>query len=449
MAVSASTLKPVFNIGEFSVTTSLTIPSDDLSDALSFSLPSPIYPQLPNLEYSTTPVVPSVWTLARLTYNGTEVFKNAQFDSPPAAAPTAPQSIISVSGVDGVDELYQDANPIPLVKDSNGNVASGTYVLTLIYIYQDDNLVWYADTIVYPAISYAFTEQKPSLDQWYDTGLPKLSLLDNAVYQLNGTTPTRNVEFILYPPQNRAEVTTTTTNIQEVSYDSFWTGGNEFQYTVLLTYSLSDKNIVNLQRAYKAFTVYNVSRCDIFNCLNDLYTRFTDSNCGTKQKAILQQDIIEATNLSVQILTGSGCGEDTFSATLDAFNALCGSTCECSSTEPTQLNAANVVPLTSIQTVASTTATTEVDLSAGSTVFVQMSAAGGTTEISATNITQYAEYRFIFTRESGTQDATFDAAIFFDGDGAVATVTPLTTNKVILTFFATTSTTLTMQSRND
>lgn len=448
MALTTATAKPVFNIGSFNVDTGLDIPAITLSNKITFEFSELVSEATPSPSFDPSGTTGNIFVLFSIDYNGTQIYENAQFSAVSGAGLTDPDITIAVSGWGTTPvEAVTINNPIQMVTGLDAQPSSGNYSISLRYFWQyDAGGEWAVNQVDYPTVSYSYTPQTPTLGNWYDTGIPELRLMDETVYQFNGTTPSRESEFILYPPQNKATITTETTDIQEVTYSSFWTGGNEFQYTILVTYDLSDKKIVNVQQKYKDFTIYNISRCDIFNCLNNLYERYVAAPCGTKQKIVTQENLIEANNLALQILSGSGCGEDEYSEILAEFNALCDSSCGCGTGEPVQINAANVVAQTEIQSVTATTATTEIDLSAGSTVTITVSA---DTTLDISNIEQYSNYRFIFIADSGNEVVSFPSADFEDDNGDMADITLNQGGILILDFYAQVTNKLTLVSRSD
>lgn len=447
MSVTSSSAKIKYFVGDFDLDTSLTIPSSSQNDTLTLQFEELISPQL-----SVWGAPPrEIYALLKVTFEGTEIYKNSGYDTiSTSLPPTDPDITITPDGSSGpaTEEVVTVQNYIPLAKDSSGVVQNGLYSIEAKFVYWalDTN---YASEIGTFTANFSFLEKQPSVTTWYDPQTPILRASDSQSYILNSITADRDIEFSLKPPLGNAAVVNTFDNIQSVSYSTFWTGGNELTYTALLTYEYSSYIIVNAQQKYSAFTIYDIDNCKIFNCLNEQYDLWKSSACGGKSEQLAKDALYEATAIAFQITQGLGCNSDELSSLIEDFNELVQCDCGCFDSSPRQLGSASTVLDDNIQNVSATTATTVVDLSEGSTVFMTLSTGGGTTEIQATNIVANTNYRIILTRGFSTQSATFDSDTFQDADGTPAQADTSGDFKVILDFFATDSSTLTLVSRND
>lgn len=427
MALSSSTLKPIFNVGSFNVSTGLTIPSTSLSNKLSFSLPLPIYPQEPSVEYfSTLPVNPSFSVLAKVLFDDEEIYKNAQFDSPPAAVPTAPDVEIRVWGIEDPPENEQIdvIVPIPMILNSNGLPKNGKYEISLIYVFQDDNLDWFAETVTYAPIKFFFKSEQPELTFSYDSSpsAPFLTLSDITQYEINGITADNETEFVMFPPENGAEITTTTEDNQSITFSSFKTGGNELKTTTLLTYDFTTFDIVSVVQGYEAFTIYLINNCAIYDCLDELYTKFKTVDCNTKAGVISQQKLIEANAIGLKLLTGQGC-DKSLSTTLSQFQALCGCECDCLDDTPRVIQAAIAVETSGFQIVTAIGSNTVIDLAAGRKVRL-ITAINTEIFIDSDTIVDFEGYQIEITASAGTPDVTWDSDTIGWTGGAPVTSQP-------------------------
>ena len=444
MAVTSSSAKIEFFVGNFNTETSLTLPNaDDNSMSLKFNPAEPLVPQLPdydNVGFDNT----QIFALHRVTFNGIQIYQNPQYNtSLPTATPPPSSPDITITTTSG--EVAVTNNYIPLILDSTGKPASGTYVFETKFLYVVDGFVSELGTFT---SAYSFEQVVPCLFQKYNTGSsPFLTTGDQSDYDTESVIPAWQTEIILYPPKNKTAIVTTTTNSSSASVSSFFTGGNEMNLVSYFQYSLPSSHINYVVSAYDSFTIYNIDNCSIFECIQSLYSAWSSSECATKKSAITLQDLIKGTSLAQQLITGQFCGGEDLNAILKEFNAICDCDCDCLSEAVVQIGG-TAVPESDIQFVDATTASTEIDLSLGSTVYITLAVAGGTTEIGVKKITANTEYRFVFLRAFGSQAVTFDAAQFEDGAGALAGFTAANTY-IILTLYSRTATLLTLQSKNN
>jgi len=439
MPVTSSTARVEFFIGKFDTETSLTLPNvDDNSMSLRFNPATPVSAQLAFFNNTL------IYALHRVTFNGTQIYQNPQYASFPfSGAPANPDMVIT-QGVP--NETVVTNNYIPMIPDSTGKLANGTYVFETRFVYFSSLSQTNTSELGTFTSAYSFNQVAPSLFQKYNTGsIPFLTTGDQADYDTQSVVPTWQTEIILYPPKNKTLITTILTNSSSTKVTSFFTGGNEMNLVSYFQYNLATSYINYVASAYDSFTIYNIDNCSIFECIQSLYDAWNASECATKKAAITLQDLIKGTALAQQLITGQFCGNEDLNAILQEFNAICDCECDCLNEEVIQISAA--ITRVNIQTVTATTATTTIDLSLGSTVYINL-ATSGTTNIIVTNIDVDTEYRFAFRREFSTQAVTFNAAQFEDGAGALAGFTAANTI-IIMTFYTRAATRLTLESKNN
>lgn len=449
MAVSSSSAKPIFYLGSFNKSTSLTIPHIAAQNTVSLRFSSEVADQLSGYDpYDDD----NIYVLLKITFNGTSVYENSQYGWVTGfSAPTDPDLTIAVGST---DETVTINNYIPLVTDSSGNLSEGNYVVTAEFVYQnsDDDFETTTAT-VFSTAPFQFTTKEPALSYYYTLGNnATLSVTDSQSYVLSGTTATRDVEFVLYPPENRTSITSTVDNIQTASYSSFYSGGNEIRYTILIEYEFTNYIASSVEQKYLSFTVYNVDQCSLFECLENQYQIWRSASCDTQNAANAKAALEEATVLSQLIFNGLGCNSSELSSLIDRFKAVLDCDCDdCLSATPTLIGGSSVTPSSDIQTVEVTESTTTINLALGSTVYVNMNiSGGGISELTATGIVENGNYRLIIYDESADpQTATFDSDVFEDNNGSVLAVTPSSTYYTILDFFAVSSSKLVLVSRND
>ena len=441
MPITSSTARIEFFIGDFDTETSLTLPgADNNSMSLKFNPALPVSGQIPFIPATL------IYALHRVTFNGTQIYQNPQYGVSMVAIPTNPDMVIT-QGVP--NETVVTNNYIPMIPDSTGKLASGNYVFETRFFYVVLAAPPFAFELGTFTSAYSFEQVVPSLFQKYNTGsVPFLTTGDQADYDTESVVPTWQTEIILYPPKNKTAIITTLTNSSSAKVTSFFTGGNEMNLVSYFQYSLPSSYINYVVSAYDSFTIYNIDNCSIFECIQSLYDAWSTSECATKKAAVTLQDLIKGTSLAQQLITGQFCGNEDLNAILQEFNAICDCECDCLSEAVVQIGGTTTVPQADIQLVNATTASTTIDLSLGSTVYISLATAGGTTEISVTNITADTEYRFVFIRGFGTQAATFNAAQFEQSDGALDGFTA-PNNYVIMTFYTRLITRLTLQSKNN
>lgn len=449
MSVTSDSAKIKYFVGNFNYTTGLTLPSVSQKNTLTLNFETDIGDQLADFGNVTGD---EIFVLLHVTLGGTTVYKNQNYDSPSTSvAPTDPDLTISlVLAPPLTTEVTTVQNYIPMVTTSDGATSTGQYVVNARFVYLDDTTsadYTYEDGVF--TSNYSYSEKEPDLSYYYDTLVPRLNVSDETNYTFSGSLPERDTEFVLYPPENRASQTNTFDNVQSVNYSTFYSGGNEVRYTVLMEYEFTNEIIVNAQQEYESFTVYRVDRCKLYDCLNEQYNLWVSSTCSGSLRQQRQDNYNKANGLALQILTGQSCNKTTLTSVIEAFNALCDCDCDCLDETPTLIQPSTAISDDNIQDVISDSAETSVDLSAGSTVNIELTATGGTTELTVTNIEYNKNYRFIVTTDGTSQTLTFDSSIFEDSDGVPLDVDPTGTYRVILDFYAATTGMLSLVSRSD
>jgi hypothetical protein len=442
MSVTSTSAKIKFTIGSFDYDTTLVLPATTEENKLTLEFEELVTSQLTG--WGDIPR--DVYVLLDVKFEGEDWYKNPQYDSPSTTlVPTDPDITIVPDANPATVETVTINNLVPMVTDISGDISIGTYIVNAKFVYWANDTAFGSSVTAFTA-DLSWESKEPTLSEWYDTQTPKLQITDGQSYVIDGVTADRDTEFVLSPPQNRAEVVNTFDNIQKVSYTSFWTGGNEMTYTILLTYTFTTYIIENVQQDYSAFTVYNIDNCKIFNCLKDQYDIWQAATCGTKNEVVAKDMLYKATSIALQITQGLGCNSDELSALIEDFNTLVDCDCGCLDETPTQLGSTSTVTATNRQTVTADTATTTIDLSAGSNVTINVSA---TTELDITNIEQFTNYRLIFVASAGGEVISFPSADFEDDNGVVGDITLDVRGVLILDFYAYLSTKLTLVSRSD
>jgi hypothetical protein len=414
MAITSDSAKIKFYVGSFDYDTTISLPATSLENRFLLQWEGSIAPQLPSFNIDAQ----LLDVLFKITFEGEVIYENPQYaDSSFMAAPTDPD--VSINADENPEEIttYRDFAMVP---SGTGVVSNGKYTVEAKFVYQNiaNDIVFQEGTFI---ANLNFESKSPSLSEWYDQELPSLTITDSQDYMINGVTATTNTEFVLSPPQNRSETTNTYEDIQTVTYSSFWTGGNEMTYTVLIEYDFTSYIIIQAKQDYYQFPIYYMDWCATYDCLNELYNLAIGANCGTKQKSIYQDKWAQATSLIQQIQLGLGCGKSTISGLITQLNDVLDCSCGCLDDTPRQINSGNVVPISDIQFVTATEDETVIDLSAGSTVFLSLDADYGETDISVINFSENGTYKFIVTNVSNDliQQANFDASIFSSPVGDV------------------------------
>jgi len=256
MPVTSSTARVEFFIGKFDTETSLTLPSvDDNSMSLRFNPAISVSAQLAFFNNTL------IYALHRVTFNGTQIYQNPQYGASLLAIPTNPDMVIT----QGVPETVATNNYIPMVLDSTGKLANGTYVFETQFFYLSSASPTYAIELGTFTSAYSFNQVAPSLFQKYNTGsIPFLTTGDQADYDTQSVVPTWQTEIILYPPKNKTLITTILTNSSSTKVTSFFTGGNEMNLVSYFQYNLATSYINYVASAYDSFTIYNIDNCSIF-----------------------------------------------------------------------------------------------------------------------------------------------------------------------------------------
>lgn len=448
MPVTSTTAKVLFNLGDFDYTTSLTLPPTSASNTVSLRFNELVSDQLSgwgsNLPYT-------IFGLLRVSFEGEVIYTNADYETPSEDDPPAtPDITITPDDSPATVETVVIDNYVDLVTGSDGTLSDGDYLVEIKFVYKVSPTLWETEDATSFTATFSYTRQEPITSFWYDQDLPKLTYLDSQDYTQSGTEATTDTEFVLSPPQNRTEVTNTFEDTQTVSYTSFWTGGNEMTYTILVDYEYTDYVTVAAEQTYTPFTIYYLDWCSTYDCLNTLYDLAIGASCGTKQKSVYEDRLAKATSLIQQIKLGLGCGKDTLSGLIEELNEVLDCDCACLDSVPRQLNAGNIVANDQVQTVETSATETEIDLSDGSTVFVEIDVSGDTTEIQASSIEEYGNYTLILKNDSEnpTQTATFETGVFLDPDGDLADVV-IGSYPIVVKLFAQDATTLILTSRSD
>lgn len=439
MAVSTDSAIIKFWVGDFNQDTTLTLPAQTLSNKLALEIDEIVSSQLTG--WGDVPL--DIYVLYKVTFNSVVIYENDDFESPSTVAPPSdPDITIAPDASPATSETITVNNYPSIETNTAGTPTSGNYSVQAKFVYWAFDTSYGSETTTFTA-DFTWEEKEPILTEWYDTTSPRLDITDNQSYIIGGVTADRDIEFNLKPPLDNAEIISIFDNVQKATYTAPWVGGNEVMYTILLTYDFTDHEIINVQQKYDSFTIYFIDNCVIYNCLKDQYDIYKAATCGSKSAAIAKDTLFEATAIALQITQGLGCNSDELSQLIDDFNELLDCECGCVDETPRQLGSTSTVPEVERQSITIDSATTEVDLSEGSTVTF---AANATTELDVSNIEQYNVYRFIFVPNiGGGQEITFPAADF----NGLTTETLVDQEILILTFYATSATELTLQSRND
>ncbi len=444
MAVTSSSAKVKFFVGDFNLSTeSLVLPASSQNNTLTLEIEELISPQLSG--WGDTPL--DIFALLSVDFEGENAYKNAEFDSPSTVSPPSnPEITITPNANPATTESVVINTYVPLVTGDDGKIVSGNYTITAKFVYWAFDTAYGFEEGTFTT-DFQFTENTPSVTTPYNPGTPKLTITDGQTYQINGTTADRDTEFVLYPPENLTPIVNTFDNIQKVSYNSFFTGGNELKYTILLTYTFTDQIIVNAQQVYRPFTIFYVDECSIYSCLNNQYQILENTTCGAGDRVAAQETYWTATGIGFQIINGLGCAEDDLSGLIEGFNKLLDCDCNCLDSTPRQIGATSVIPVAERQSVTTDGALLTVDLSLGSTVSVNVLE---NITIAVSNIEQFNNYRFLFTTTSTDKQVTFSFSQFRGGTGPIIASKTVTADEILLTdFYSELQTELTLVSSND
>lgn len=444
MAITSNTAKVKFFIGDFDYNTTLEVPSASQSNKLTLDFQELISPSLPS--WGTTPI--AIYSLLSVTFEGKNIYENQEYNNafggstePVSADILTTPNTNPATSEDSVVNYY-----VPMIMDKNGLPSNGKYDVSVKFVYWDG-----ANFIITEAYNFSanlnYERIKPSISVWYDQEVPILSMTDTQDYMINGVSASVQTEFNLSPPQNRASIIKTFTDIQNVSYNKFVSGSNELTYTSLITYN-SDYIVVQLEQDYKSFLIYYMDWCSTYTCLGDLYKSSISTTCNPSQKQYFKEKLLSATSLIQQIKLGLGCGKDTLSGLIEELNELLGCDCGCADDKPKVISADTISSISDIQFVTALTDTTLIDLSQGSTVFLSLDVDGGTTDVSVVNFSEYGYYKFVVTNASQdiVQVANFDPLVFNSPVGDV--VINASDEIIINDFFATTASELTLENSN-
>ena len=444
MSVSASSAKVKFFVGDFNLTTGISdFPESNQSNTLSLEIDSIISSQLTG--WGDTPR--EIYCLFSVEFEGQNIYKNVGFDDPdtPFPPPSDPDITITPDANPATTESIVLNNFIPLVFGTDGVLSSGEYVVSVKFVYWGFDSSYVSQTTDFSA-NFSFIEKKPVISNPYNPGTPKLTITDGQTYQIDGVLAERETEFVLFPPEENSPITNTFSDIQSVTYNSFFVGDNSVRYTTLLEYDLTDKVIVNAQQVSKPFIIYYVDNCTIYSCLNSQYDVWKSSDCGASAKESAFSSLIEATSIAYQITEGLGCNDVDLSGLIEDFNKVLNCNCSCLDTSPRQVGASSVVLATDRQSVTTQGSTLTIDLSLGSTVSVNVLE---NVTISIINIEQFNNYRFIFKTTSTDKTVALSLTNFKDSTGSLLPKT-VTANEILITdFYSELQTELTLTSSND
>ena len=443
MAITTDSAKIHFNIGSFNADTTLDVPSDALKNKLYLDIQKEIGEQLTNWDSDFW-----IGVVLKITFEGAVLYKNPEFDN----------ATFSADPVDPDLKIYSDP-PTPqeitnyrnfyMILGNDGVVSNGKYTIESKFVFFNLSGLWAFDEATFVA-NLNYERKKPILSEWYDQGTPSMTVSDAQSYILGSISATVDTEFVLYPPLNKTAITNTFTDVQNVTYGSYWTGGNEINYTALIVYNFPSYIITTLEAKYDSFVVYFLDWCGTYNCLSELYNSANAENCSVKNQTVMQKLWLKATSLIQQIQLGLGCGKESISAKIAELNDTLDCECGCLDETPREITPINKISIGDVQIIEALTADTEVDLNLGKVSFINLDIGGATTEISAINIDKYGEYRFLFknTSQDPTMTATFTSQ-FQDAAGTMVSVAVGNGLTVIVDFFAISDTVLQLVSRSD
>lgn len=447
MAITSDSVKIKFNIGSFDVDTTLDIPEKPLKNKFFLGIEKEIGAQIPNWDDSFNIIT----TLLKITFEGQVLYKNAQFDDAVfSVAPTDPDITIDQDTGGADPQTVTALRNFHMVLDSDGAVANGRYTIESKFVYFGLSPAAYTVESITTIANLTYDRKQPILSEWYDQGIPTMSVTDAQSYVIGSVNATVNNEFVLSPPQNRTERTNTFTDIQNITYGSFWTGGNEMTYTARLDYNFTTYDIVTVEQKYDSFVIYYMDWCATYDCLNELYELATGGNCSVKQKGLYNDRWLKATSIIQQIQLGLGCGKETLSRLIEELNDVLDCECGCLDETPRLISSTNTIDAGDVQYIDALTANTVIDPTKGKVVFVNLDIGGNTTEIDITDIEKYGQYRFMLknTSQDPTMTATFTTK-FQGSAGAMASVAVANGKTVIVDFFAISDTVLQLVSRSD
>lgn len=442
MAVTSSSAKVKFYVGDFDVTTTIAdFPAATQNNTLSLEFEEFISPQLADWG---TPLSLLIYVLFSVDYEGQNIYVNPQFNSfSPTIAPTDPDILITPNADPATSERSDENNFIPLITGTDGELSTGEYTVTARFVYRSNATGNFSSEDGVFTANFSFEEKTPILSNPYNPATPFLTLKDSQSYLIGGVQADRDTEFVLYPPQDGTPVTNLFDNIQQVTYTNFFTGGNNYTYTNLLTYDLSDKVIVNAQQKDGSDTIYDVDSCSLFTCLNNQYELTQSANCGNKVKEQAESALIDATVIAYQITEGLGCANQDLSGLITDFNNTLNCNCNCLNSTPRELGSNAIVTSDERLSVTADSATTDINLAGVSTIAVDVQA---TTTLNITNIEQFKNYRFVFTTGVGGFGVTFPVSEFEGSAGALLDRFPSTSGTLILDFYSSSATILTLVS---
>ena len=442
MAVSTDSAKIKFWVGDFNQDTTLTLPAQTLSNKLALEFDELVSSQLTN--WGDVPL--DIYVLYKVTFNSVVIYENDDFESPSTVAPPSNPDITIVPDANPATTETITVNNYPSIETNTaGTPSSGNYSVQAKFVYWAADTAYGNETTTFTA-DFTWEEKEPVLTQWYDTTSPRLDITDNQSYIIGGVTADRDIEFNLKPPLDNAEIISIFDNVQKATYTAPWVGGNEVVYTVLLTYDFTDHEIINAQQKYDSFTIYFIDNCVIYNCLKDQYDVWKAATCGSKSAVIAKDTLFEATAIALQITQGLGCNSDELSQLIDDFNELLDCDCGCVDETPRQLGSTSLVPEVERQSIIVDSATTQIDLSEGSTIEIDVQQS---TFLSLVNIEQYTDYRIVLTPSSGGEVISFSPAGFEDDNGIIGNTTLESGGSLIMDFYTYSPTILTLVSRSD
>lgn len=452
MSITPDSAKIKFHVGSFDAVTPLNIPSDSLKNRFLLDIRKTIADQLPDWdsEFFWT------WAVFKISFQGYDIHKHPQYDltdfGPDITPVTDPDMKIYLD--DTPDEDVQINKDFGIIMDSSGLPAAGKYVIDakFVYITNEGGSAYQEFRI---EADFKYEKLKPQPTHSYDSSpvAPFLTLQDKQLYVVNGVQADYSAEFALFPPQNQTVIETILNTTQFVTFNSFYTGGNEVELAVLLNYIYSTHEVITFESAYSDFTIFKIDSCAITACLKQLHLDYTNPGCFPfKKLKVSDKDMIEANAIALQLYAGRGCRESLADA-LERFQKICNCSCDCISDDVQLIIAADTVQQSDVVHMTLVTDTV-IELGLKKVFFINLDSAIGQTLIEVNNIVEFAEYKFIFTAITGTQVATFQTNIE-SGTGTGFMLDPVSisdtgvNNKAMLTFFATSANKLLLQSRND
>lgn len=316
MAITTASATIQFNVGSFDYQTGLDLPPTSYEDKI-----TPEFNEFVTDELDS----PIVFVMYSVSFQGVLQYQHPQFNADLSQLQIITNPDVRLDEGSGSDDVTINKF-LDIIKTSAGTPASGQYVITLRYAYyvvQELTPI----TVTY-TINFEAQPKSPKITYWYDTSVPTLTVEDSTVYTASGSTLITDTEFLLYPPLNEPVVESIETSTS-ITYDEFWVGSNELEYTILVTLDYGTWEVLYADQTYAPLLVYKLSKCDMYSCLRKLYNKWKACPCGTKKYEILTEQIQEANMLTNLLNLGLGCAKDDYSELISRFNTLVGADCAC------------------------------------------------------------------------------------------------------------------------